>query len=125
MSSGPRMFGIAQDNPNITSAAQTRYDAGVEVDAGFQPSGEIAVQTIRGRYARTRFRGTAADIRGAWVKFLGWTLPAAGYRPDLAPAIEIYGPDLFVVDPTAGAFSFLLSMQRRLRPPALRPAVEP
>jgi len=24
MSSGPRMFGIAQDNPNITSAAQTR-----------------------------------------------------------------------------------------------------
>src|SRR4051794_37101276 len=43
-----RMFGIAQDSPNITAADQTRYDACIEVDAAFQPTGDVAVQTIRG-----------------------------------------------------------------------------
>jgi AraC family transcriptional regulator len=109
MSPSRRMFGIAQDNPNITPATHTRYDACIEVDETFNPSGEIAVQYIRGRYACTRFRGTSADIRGAWVKFLGRTLPAAGYHPDLAPAIEIYGPES-VPDPKTGLFSCLLCM---------------
>src|SRR3954454_24986302 len=69
LSPGRRLFGIAQDNPNITPADQTRYDACVEVDWAFHPSGEIAVQTIRGgRYACTPFHGTSAEVRGAWVK---------------------------------------------------------
>jgi AraC family transcriptional regulator len=108
-----RMFGIAQDSPNITPADQTRYDACIEVDAAFQPTGEVAVQTIRGgRYACTPFFGTAPEIKAAWVKFLGRTLPDAGYNPDVSPALEIYEPD-FAVDPKTGAFSCLLCMPLR------------
>jgi AraC family transcriptional regulator len=60
MSSQRRRFGIAQDNLNITPTTRTRYDDGIEIDETFQPVGEIGVQTIRGRHACTRFRGTAA-----------------------------------------------------------------
>jgi AraC family transcriptional regulator len=109
MPSRRRRFGIAQDNPNLTPADRTRYDACIEIDPTFQPAGEIGVQTIRGRHACTRFRGTAADIQAAWVKFLGWTLPRAGYHPDLAPAIEIYEPDS-LVDPKTGLFTCQLCM---------------
>jgi AraC family transcriptional regulator len=108
-----RTYGIAQDNPNITPPERTRYDACVEVDATFTPSAEIGVQVLPGgRYACTPFRGTSAEIRGAWVRFLGKTLPDAGYEPDLAPAIEIYEPD-FELDAATGAFSCLLCMPVR------------
>ena len=55
-----RMFGIAQDNPNITPPERTRYDACIQVEDGFQPRDGIGVQTIRGgRYACAPFTGTA------------------------------------------------------------------
>lgn len=113
MSSSRRLFGIAQDNPNITPPDRTRYDACVEVDADFQPGGGIGVQTIRGgRYGFSPFTGTAAEIRPAWVRFLTKALPDADLQPDLAPAIEIYAPDL-AVDPQTGTFSCLLCMPLR------------
>jgi AraC family transcriptional regulator len=110
---GRRKFGIAQDNPNITPAYRTRYDACVEVDADFEPAGEVGVQTIRGgRYAFAPFTGTAAEIRAAWIRFLTRTLAEAGLQPDLAPAIEIYPPEI-VIDPSTGAFSCLLCIPLR------------
>ena len=110
-----RMFGIAQDNPNITPAERTRYDACVEVDDSFQPSGEVGVQTIRGgQYACTAFLANAAEIKAAWVKFLGMTMPDAGYQHDVAPAMEIYEPG-FAVDPRTGAFACTLCMAARSR----------
>lgn len=113
MSPRRRMFGVAQDNPNITPADQTRYDACIAVDDALQASGEVAVQTIRGgRFACTPFFGTASEIPAAWVKFLGATLPRAGLHPDLCPALEIYEAD-FEVDPKTGAFSCLLCMPLR------------
>ena len=33
-----QMFGIAQDNPNITLPGRTRYDACIQVGEDFQPS---------------------------------------------------------------------------------------
>jgi AraC family transcriptional regulator len=108
-----RMFGIAQDNPNITPADRTRYDACIEVDDSFQPSGEVGVQIIRGgRYACTAFFGPASDIQSAWVKFLGKTMPDAGHQHDVAPALEIYEPD-FAIDPDTGAFACTLCMPVR------------
>jgi AraC family transcriptional regulator len=108
-----RMFGIAQDNPNITPPDRTRYDACIQVDAAFQPREGIGVQTIAGgRYGCTPFKGTTAEIRAAWIRFLTRTLPGAGLQPDLAPAIEIYAPD-FVVDARTGVFSCLLGMPLR------------
>jgi AraC family transcriptional regulator len=108
-----RMFGIAQDNPNITPSHRTRYDVCVEVEADFQPRDDIGVQTIPGgRYGLVPFTGTAGEIRPAWIRFLTRTLPDAGLQPDLAPAIEIYAPD-FVVDPRTGVFSCVLCMPLR------------
>jgi len=108
-----RMFGIAQDNPNITPADRTRYDACIEIDDSFQPSGEVSVQSIRGgRYACTAFFGPAGDIQSAWVKFLGKTMPDAGHQHDVAPALEIYEPD-FAIDPNTGAFACTLCMPVR------------
>jgi AraC family transcriptional regulator len=108
-----RMFGVAQDNPNITPPDQTRYDACVEVDARFEPSGEVGVQMIPGgRHACVPFHGTAPEIRAACVRLLGKTLPDAGYDPELAPAIELYDPES-AMDPETGAFSCLLCMPVR------------
>lgn len=108
-----RLFGIAQDNPNITPPERTRYDACVEVNADFQPGNGIGIQTIRGgRYGCAPFTGTAAEIRPAWIRFLTKVLPDAGLQPDLAPAIEIYPPDL-VIDPQTGSFSCVLCMPLR------------
>jgi AraC family transcriptional regulator len=108
-----RMFGIAQDNPNITSPDETRYDACIEVDDDFEAGVEVGVQVIRGgRYACTAFFGTTADIKAAWVKFLGKTMPDAGYQHDVAPALEIYEPG-FTVDLKTGAFACTLCMPVR------------
>ena len=110
-----RMYGVAQDNPNITPAGQTRYDACIEVDDSFEESGEAAVgvQTIPGgRYACTPFFGTAGEIQAAWVKFLGRTLPDGGYHPDVAPAFEIYEPG-FAVDAKTRAFACTLCVPLR------------
>jgi AraC family transcriptional regulator len=105
-----RIFGVAQDNPNITPPEQTRYDACIEIETTFEPSGEVEVQTIPGgRFACVPFHGTAAEIRAAWVRLLGKTLPDAGYDIDLAPAIELYEPDS-AVNPETGEFTCVLCM---------------
>ena len=112
-SAGRRMFGIAHDNPNVTPPQRTRYDASVEVEPDFQPTGEIGVQTIGGgRYACARFTGTALEIFAAWTRFLTRTLPDARLQPDRFPAIEIFAPD-FVRDLRTGTFSCTLCMPLR------------
>jgi AraC family transcriptional regulator len=109
---GRRMFGVAQDNPNITPTAVNRYDACVEVDETFRSSGEIGVQVVRGgRFACVPFRGTAAELRAAWVKLFVSTLPEAGLEPEIVPALELYEEGL-AVDET-GAFSCTLCMPLR------------
>ncbi len=108
-----RLIGIAQDNPNITPPGRTRYDACIEVGSDFLPRDQVGIQTIRGgRYGCAPFKGPAAEIRPAWIRFLTRALPDAGLQPDLAPAIEIYPPD-FTVDPRTGSFSCLLCMPLR------------
>jgi AraC family transcriptional regulator len=113
MSPRRTMYGVAQDNPNITPPDRLRYDACVEIDDGFQRNGVVDVQTLPGgTFACTSFRGTAAEIPAAWVRFLGHTIPQSGYEPDLVPGIEIYGSD-FAVDPKTGAFECVLCMPVR------------
>ena len=113
MSPERRIFCVAQDNPNITPPDQTRYDVCIEIDASFEASGEVAVQTIPGGvFACAPFRGTAAEIRPAWVRLLGKTLPDAGYDVELAPAIELYDADT-AVDRETGVLTCLLCMPVR------------
>jgi AraC family transcriptional regulator len=113
LSPNRRMFGIAQDNPNITPPGRTRYDACIQVEEDFQPGGEIGVQTIPGgRHGCVLFTGTTDEIRPAWIRFLTRTLPDAGLEPDLAPAIEAFLPH-FVVDPVTSTFSCRLCIPLR------------
>lgn len=107
------MYGVSQDNPSITPPAQCRYDACIEVDEAFRPSGEVGVQTLRGgRYACARFTGTPNDIHAAWMRLCGEWLPDSGYQADDAPAVEIYDPD-YVMDEKTGAFSCWLCVPVR------------
>ena len=100
----PEHVGISQDAEDHR-ARQCRYDACIEVDAGFQPKDEVGVQTIwGGRYACARFTGAAADIHAAWMRFIGEWIPDSGYQCENHPALELYEPD-FTVDPDTGVFS--------------------
>jgi AraC family transcriptional regulator len=111
MNPRPRMFGISQDNPQLTAPDKCRYDACIPVDDGFKPAGEIGVQTLwGGRYACTTFTGIPSEIHEAWMAFTRELL--ARYQPADHPAIEIYEPN-FTVDPKTGAFSCLLAVPVR------------
>jgi len=104
---GRAMLGISQDSPDITPADKLRYDACIEVDAGFRPEGEVGVQPLPGgRYACTRFDGDGAQIHAAWMALFGQWLPGSGYQCDDRPCFEWYdrGAD---VD-AQGRFSCLL-----------------
>jgi AraC family transcriptional regulator len=108
-----KMYGISQDNPDVTPPEKCRYDACVEVDAGFKPQGEIGVQTIAGgRYACAKFTGTGTDIHAAWNRLMGEWLPDSGYQCDDRPCLESYSED-FVIDEKTGVFACLLCVPVR------------
>lgn len=108
-----RIYGIVQDDPEVTPADKCRYDCCFEVDAAFQPQGEIGVQTFAGgRYACAPFTGTGATIHAAWMRLFGEWLPQSGYQADDKPSMELHEGD-FVVDEKTGAFRCLLCMPVR------------
>lgn len=103
------MYGISQDNPEVTAPDKCRYDACIEVDASFQPQGEVGVEMVPGgRYACAKFAGTPSEIHTAWGELCQW-LPDSGYQADDRLAIEVYGTD-FVMDEKTGAFTCELCM---------------
>ena len=107
------MYGISQDNPDVTPPDKCRYDAAIEVDAGFKPEGEVGVQTLPGgRYACTPFSGSAAEIHAAWQAFTTGWLPGSGYQFDNRPCFELYGDD-FKMDEKTGRFTCSLCVPIR------------
>ncbi|WP_332774671.1 AraC family transcriptional regulator [Polaromonas sp.] len=109
-----KMYGISQDNPEITPADKCRYDACIEVDDAFKPQGEVGVQSFGGgRYACGRFTGKpGSDVHDAWTYMFAQWLPQSGYQADDKPALELYEEN-FVMDPDTGAFSCLLCVPVR------------
>jgi len=108
-----RIYGIVQDDPEVTPADKCRYDCCFEVDAAFQPQGEIGVQAFAGgRYACAPFTGTGATIHAAWMRLFGQWLPQSGYQADDRPSLELHEGD-FVVDKKTGAFRCLLCVPVR------------
>jgi len=102
------MYGLCLDNPGMTPADKLRYDACIEVGDDFKPQGEIGVTTLKGgRYACASFTGTAADIAGAWGRFVSDWLPGSGYAIDTSDearcAAERYGVN-FTMDKNTGVF---------------------
>lgn len=84
-------YGISHDDPSVTDAAQCRYDACVEVDEGYVPSGRALLTTLPGgRYAVLPFRGTATQVFAAWRQLLGEWLPSSRLQLDMRPCFEFY-----------------------------------
>jgi AraC family transcriptional regulator len=84
-------YGISHDEPSVTDPAQCRYDACVEVDERYVPSGRALLTTLPGgRYAVMPFKGTGAEIFVAWRRLLGEWLPSSRLQLDMRPCFEHY-----------------------------------
>ena len=88
----------------MTEPSQCRYDACVEVDDGYVPSGDALTTVLPGgRYAVMPFKGNGAEIFVAWRRLLGEWLPSSHLQLDMRPCFEHY-PVGSVWDPKTGAF---------------------
>jgi len=88
---GHARYGIGHDDASVTDPAQCRYDACVEVDATYVPSGRALTTTLPGgRYAVMAFKGTGAQIALAWARLLGEWLPSSHLQLDMRPCLECY-----------------------------------
>jgi AraC family transcriptional regulator len=84
-------YGIGHDDPSVTPPDKCRYDACVEIPAGFEPGGQFSVTTLPGgRYAVTRFTGPASRISAAWNRLMKEWLPSSGLQLDERPCFERY-----------------------------------
>lgn len=88
---GKRVLGMAHDDPEVTPPDKIRYDACIEVDESFQPSGEVGVQEVRGgAYAMTVHEGPYDGLANTYCTLMGQWLPAQSRETADAPCFEIY-----------------------------------
>jgi AraC family transcriptional regulator len=85
-----RILGVVHDDPDVTPADKVRYDAGIVVNAGFRPEGDVGVQELGGEYAVGEHRGSYATLGDTYARLCGEWIPASGREPNTAPAFEVY-----------------------------------
>ena len=103
LSDAPR-FGIALDNPAVTTPEKCRYDACVEVPDDFIAKSPAAIRMLpAGRYAVRSFKGNPGTIGDAWMEVFRDWLPSSSMQMDARPCIEYY-PANAPVDMYSGAF---------------------
>jgi len=101
---GAVRYGISHDDPEITAPEKCRYDACVEVPAGFAvPPPAMSTTIPGGKYACTRYRGNGSDIGASWHSLLRDWLSASGMQLDSRPFFEYYPRDA-QYDPKTGVF---------------------
>lgn len=84
-------YGIGHDDPSVTPADKCRYDACVEIPAGFEPGGQFSVASLPGgRYAVTRYNGSPRNIGPVWNRLMKEWLPFSGLQCDERPCFERY-----------------------------------
>jgi AraC family transcriptional regulator len=87
-------IGIGHDDAWVTPAEKCRYDACVVVPADFQGDRFVNLMDLPGgRYAMSRYSGTARRIPLAWDALYRSWLPDSGYEPDDRPCLELYRGD--------------------------------
>ena len=87
----PRFIGLSYDDPEVTPEDKIRYDACVEVDADFQPEGDIGVQVLPGGdFAMTTHFGSYENLKDTYAALLGRWLPDSGRRFKMGPTREVY-----------------------------------
>lgn len=100
---GKVTYGVAQDDPSTTPAAECRYDACVEVPPEYpiQPPAKEA-HLPAGRYAIFAFTGSADQVPAAWGAFFSQLQAEDKVAEGLC--FERYPAD-YAMDPATGAFN--------------------
>jgi len=85
------VFGIAYDDPTVTSPDRLRYDAALVIPENVTSEGDIGVQTIQGgKCAVTTHCGSYESLGDTYTRFCGEWLPLSGLELQAAPALEFY-----------------------------------
>lgn len=101
---GRARYGISLDDPAVTAPDKCRYDACVEVPAGFKATGDaLCTELPGGPYAVHAFNGTVTQLVEAWAQLFTHWLPASGKQLDARPLFEHY-PVTAGYDAEAGTF---------------------
>jgi AraC family transcriptional regulator len=98
-------YGVSLDNPMQTPPENCRYDACIELPPGLALEGVDNLVIAGGSYAVAPFKGTAADIGGAWDALVGTVFASGAWRLDAArPPFEHY-PRGALQDARTGRFA--------------------
>ena len=91
MAPDQRMLAIFYDDPELVPVQELRSRACCPVSDTIALAPPIEEAVVRGGlYARLRYHGPYADMKGAYRWLLGIWLPQSGYEPDDAPVFEAY-----------------------------------
>ncbi|MBN9304386.1 MAG: AraC family transcriptional regulator [Devosia sp. 67-54] len=86
-----RMMAVFYDDPDLVPVEDLRSRACSPVADGVALAPPIEEAMLRGGlYARLRYQGPYADMKGAYRWLLGVWLPQSGHEPDDAPMFEAY-----------------------------------
>ena len=95
------MRAVFFDDPDLVPVETLRSRACSPVAEGLPLAPPLEEMVLRGGlYARLRYRGPYADMKGAYRWLLGIWLPQSGYEPDDDPIFEAYLNDPQHVAPT-------------------------
>lgn len=85
------LYGLSQDDPEVTPLRLCRFDWALTVPAGCRAAGEVRLKTLPSqRIAVTPVVGDVTlEFQALQYLLLGW-LPGSGYWPDNRPMMEIY-----------------------------------
>jgi AraC family transcriptional regulator len=98
-------YGVTLDDPSRTPPEKCRYDCCVELPPGLSLPESPEATLAGGRYAVTRFKGTAAEIGTAWGEFLRDFHAMPGQRIDYARAPLEHYPRGALRDARTGVFA--------------------
>jgi len=91
MASDQKMIGVFFDDPDLGPVDELRSRACSPIAEDVPLSAPLEETILRGGlYARLRYKGPYADMKGAYRWLLGVWLPQSGHEPDDAPVFEAY-----------------------------------
>lgn len=87
----PALYGMSQDDPDVTPIEQCRFDWAVPISGAFRPAEGIQQRQIPPlRLAYVAVQGDVALLDRAWQFLWRYWLPHSRYQPDNLPAMEVY-----------------------------------
>lgn len=88
------LFGIPQDNPQVTQPEKCRYDVGIVITEAYQLDDSIAEQTFSGgKYAIYLVEHTEETLQQAWSEIFP-LLQKSGHQIDNKPIVERYSVEM-------------------------------